>query len=175
MAAGPLAADAAAQLFADFHKELESVVRNAVRTSDSNVEDACADAWAILVRRRPENSETVRGWLVVVAIREAVRRHKQDRHLVAICDPHEDHGVSIERLPALQAAADDGRVGREVRDALETIAALPERQRRIFGLHVAGFSYAEIADMVDATPRTVDRQMRRACRTVRWTRPAPRR
>lgn len=68
-----------AELFSVFHAELQRIVRHAVNTSAANIEDACADAWLALLRYQPDRSR-VRGWLVVVAVREAIRRDRADRH-----------------------------------------------------------------------------------------------
>ena len=52
------------------------------------------------------------------------------------------------------------------REALDAVAALPARQARVLGLHVAGYSYAEIGERTGDTYRTVDRQMARARRAL---------
>jgi DNA-binding CsgD family transcriptional regulator len=55
----------------------------------------------------------------------------------------------------------------EARLALERVADLPSRQRRLFALQLAGLSYAETAVVTGDSVRTVDRQLRRAHACVR--------
>ncbi|MDQ3741593.1 MAG: hypothetical protein M3389_11700 [Actinomycetota bacterium] len=87
-----------AQLFSVFHAELQRTVRRVVNTSAANIEDACADAWLALLRYDPERRPTIRGWLVVVAIREAVRRDRLDRrHRPFIEDLDDDRTASSQR------------------------------------------------------------------------------
>lgn len=45
------------------------------------------------------------------------------------------------------------------------------RQRRMIGLHAAGFRYDEIAEITSATPRTVERQIERGRRRARAAAP----
>lgn len=63
-----------AQPFVAFDAELHRTVRNRVNTSAANI----ADAWLTRLRAQPDRQATVRGWLVVVAIREA-RSPRPDR------------------------------------------------------------------------------------------------
>ena len=87
-----------AQLFSVFHAELQRTVRRVVNTSAANIEDACADAWLALLRYDPERRPSIRGWLVVVAIREAVRRDRLDRrHRPFVEDLDDDRGGSWPR------------------------------------------------------------------------------
>ena len=56
---------------------------------------------------------------------------------------------------------------REARAALEVVASLPPRQREVLALHVAGYSYDEIAELTSRTYRAVDRHLRRAHAALR--------
>jgi len=165
-----------AQLFAAFHDELRRTVRKVVHTSAANVDDACADAWLALLRYRPERRPSIRGWLVVVAIREAVKRDRFDRRLRTLVEfgEREDAGAEVvaDVVPSLQVS-DDAR--HEANAALERVASLDRRDREVFVLHVAGYSYDEIAEMLGATRTAVDRYLRRARCHVRGCTDTPKR
>jgi RNA polymerase sigma factor (sigma-70 family) len=161
-----------AALYAQHSDRLLRQVRAAVNTSDAIVEDACAAAWAILLRRQPDRTPTLGAWLRIVAIREAIRMDRRARSAVsmdvlAATPMHADGdtaGVTREALPPTHS--DDAVI--VARDALRELAQLPPRQRRLFALHVAGYSYQEIAQLTGDSLRTVDRQLRRARQRVRW-------
>lgn len=163
-----------AQLFSVFHAELQRTVRRAVNTSAANIEDACADAWLALLRYDPERRPSIRGWLVVVAIREAVKRDRLDRrHRPFIEDLDDDRsGVLTETVTAL-ATDDDATF--EAHAALEKLTSLKARHRRAFVLHVAGYSYAEIAELMGVTRTAVDRYLCYARSHVRGTSCTPKR
>ncbi len=177
MAAVPALQGEDAQLFVAFNAELHRTVRKVVNTSAANVEDACADAWLALLRYRPERRATVRGWLVVVAIREAVRRDRLDRRLRTLVEfaAHDDVRTEVvsDAIPTLHV---DDETVHEARRALERVAALSQPDREVFVLHVAGYSYDEIAELVGATrTAAVDRYLRRARCHVRGCTATPKR
>jgi DNA-directed RNA polymerase specialized sigma24 family protein len=120
------------------------------------IEDACAFAWLQLLRTEPER-EAIFAWLKVVAVREAIRlqTHKPTEPLEA---PSGE--------PAVEPEPRDIETECVAREALGGVAALPARQARILGLHVGGYSYAEIGERTGDTYRTVDRQMARARRAL---------
>jgi RNA polymerase sigma factor (sigma-70 family) len=161
-----------AELFAQHSDRLLRQVRAAVNTSDAIVEDACAEAWAILLRRQPDRTPTLFGWLRIVAIREAIRMDRRARSAVSMdvlaATPTradgDTLGVNREALPPTHS---DGTVIL-AREALRELAQLPLRQRQLFALHVAGYSYEEISQLNGDSVRTVDRQLRRARQRVRW-------
>jgi RNA polymerase sigma factor (sigma-70 family) len=142
---------------------LRDVVRRHVRATDAQIEDACALAWLILLRRQPER-DSVFAWLATVAIREAWRLTAADRDqapLQRLDDPPGD--APYERVavaPDLDAALDAAERLRAV------VAALPERQRRLVALQAYGYSYAEMAGQTGDTPRSVERQLMRAKRRL---------
>ncbi len=145
-----------AQLFSVCHAELQRTVRRVVNTSAANIEDACADAWLALRRYDPERRPSIRGWLVVVAIREAVRRDRLDRRYRPFIEDLDENpsGVLVETVTAL-ATTDDATF--EAHEALERLVEMKARHRRAFVLHVAGYSYDEIAVLMDVTRTAVDR------------------
>ena len=146
-----------AALFTEHHERLERAVASAVTAPHQVIEDACAFAWLQLLRTEPER-EAIFAWLKVVAIREAIRlmTHKPAEPLET---PSGEPAVEPE-------AAVDVETECAAREALAAVAALPARQRRVLGLQVAGYSYAEIGERTGDSYRTVDRQMARARRSL---------
>jgi len=142
-------------LFAEHHATLQERVRRRVYyTSQANVDEACSFAWLQLLRRQPRR-ETVLAWLTTVVVHEAMGLDRGAR-----------------RLRPLEAAGDrPAAIGtltrREARAALEVVASLPPRQREVLALHVAGYSYDEIAELTSRTYRAVDRHLRRAHAALR--------
>jgi DNA-directed RNA polymerase specialized sigma24 family protein len=121
-----------AQLFAEHQATLRTRVARRVHTRSANIEEACGFAWLQLVRRRPRR-DTALQWLTTVAVHEARRLDRADRHLAPL-QAGGDPAGSAGTLTHAQA-----------REALELVAGLPPRQREVFALHVAGYSYDEIA------------------------------
>jgi len=135
----PLRGDEA-DLFREHHQRLVRVVSKAVQAPTAMVEDACQNTWAILLRRQPERSDRLFGWLRTVAIREVWRLSGQQRRDAWLEELRSEDGDWSEIFP------DDKRLDNaiEARRALEIIASLPERQRTDLGLLIGGHSYREI-------------------------------
>ena len=130
-----------AELYRRHHSALVRAVARVVNAPRELIEDACQNAWTILLRRQPERS-SIFAWLRVVAIHEAFqlcRRDQRDAHLEDLC-----HGDGWDALIACDATIDSAV---EARQALRLVAQLPERQRDDLSLLIAGFSYREIAHM----------------------------
>ena len=146
-----------AQLYRDHHAELERAVRRAVHGPDACVEDACSFAWLQLLRLQPDRA-TVFGWLRTVAIHEAWRLTQRERR-----DGH------LEAIPAWteRCGSDDLHSDVAAREALATLAALPERQRRYLALFVAGYSYVEITQLCNASRTNVNKHLVRARSSLR--------
>jgi RNA polymerase sigma factor (sigma-70 family) len=142
---------------------LRRAVRSLVGGSDDQVEDACAFAWLILLRAQPRR-ETAFAWLVTVAVREAWRLTAADRAQAPVLAS--EPLLSDSPLEAV-AAPFDPLARMHARERLcEVAATLPERKLRLVALQALGYSYAEIAALTGDTPRTVDRQLRRAKRLL---------
>ena len=175
MAVGPAFREVAAELFSEFHPELRIRVRSRVRTSDANIDDACAEAWRIFLRRQPEHPESFRGWLIVVATRLAIELAQKDKRIVSLnADdaPRGSRRISLDIVPELHVT-DAARI--EVKEALERVAKLKPRDRHVFVLHVLGYTYDEIADRMSLTETAVDRYLRRARAHVRGSSATPKR
>lgn len=153
----PLQGDEA-DLFAAHQHPLRNAVRSVVRGSDDAIDDACSHAWAQLLRYQPRR-ETVFGWLRTVAIREAWQLAARERSelRVALLD---------EELEVLHTPLDTDQVI-DAHQALETLAALPDRQRTYLTLLISGHSYDEIAAATGTTYRTVNRHIARARSSLR--------
>lgn len=144
-----------AELFERYAARLRAVVAAQVNAPSAVVEDACMNAWMILLRRQPAR-ETVWPWLKLVAIREGWRLAERERR----------------ELPS--SAAEDVEVRSGVEAAYDLHADLEQlrgvldpRKRRMLLLHAAGFTYDEISRITGDSPRTVERQMLRARARVR--------
>jgi RNA polymerase sigma factor (sigma-70 family) len=146
-----------ADLYAAQAVRVRRLVHLRLTAPDAVVEDACQVAWMRLVRNRSRvRRQTAACWLVRVAAREALRLMElgdRDRPLEALDD---DPG----RAPDLIDAFTDSQVRRGAIDRL------PERQRRLVWLQGLGFSYSEMAGVTGDSPRTVERQLKRARRTL---------
>ena len=129
------------QLYRRHHRDLTHAVARVVNAAPELIEDACQNAWAILLQNQPERG-TIFPWLRVVAIHEAYRLsaiERRDTHLEALATM-----VSWEEVIADPAAIDNAL---EAREALRVLAELPARQRDDLALFVAGFSCREIAQL----------------------------
>lgn len=146
-----------ADLFRRHARHLERTVACHVNTSEAVVQDACSFAWMQLVRRQPRRA-CVLAWLRAVAVREAVRLDQ----------------IARRDLPLLNDTRSDEPLERaaELRDALETLAALHPRQARMIALQAMGPRYQDISAMTGDSGRTVDRQLRRARERLRQLRTA---
>jgi RNA polymerase sigma factor (sigma-70 family) len=153
-------------LYRRHHHELRRTVARAVYASPELIEDACQNAWAILLRRQPRRS-TLFAWLRVVAIHEAYRlsaAELRDLHLEDL-----SHGEGWDALLAGRANLEEVV---EAHEALHALAHLPERQREDLVLRVAGFSYQEIADMTGRRTYTnVNKQLAKARARLRLAQP----
>jgi RNA polymerase sigma factor (sigma-70 family) len=150
------------ELYAHRAGQVRRLVRHEVRAPEPVIEDACQIAWIRLVGHRESvHRDAAVAWLVTTAMREAFRliRHaNRDLPLEALVDDNCDLGDA--------AVAPSPEEIVEGRLRLQLLRSLPERQRRLVWLQGLGLSYAEMADLTDMTPRTVERQLIRARRKL---------
>src|SRR4051812_35331974 len=117
-----------AELFAAYNDELVRKVRRDVNTSLSNVEDACAMAWAQFLHYQPDRNRSWRGWLYRVATREAVRLDRLERshlHLREVDEPDQPDARAAPPDPRTDLAQKRVELG----DALAMLSRVPARRR----------------------------------------------
>lgn len=152
-------------LYRAHHHDLERAVAHAVHAPRELIEDACQNAWTIMLRAQPDRGSLF-GWLYVVATREAFRlcaRERRQIHLETMLP-----AGSWEAVIADAFSIDDFL---EAREALEILAALPDRLRVDLTLLVAGFSYDEICEMTTGRTFTnVSKHIAKARARVRLAR-----
>jgi len=152
------------ELYRRYHNQLVTAVR---RTFGHDLaEDACQFAWSQMLRRQPDRTR-VYPWLLVTARREAmrlVRLAQREAAADGFVDPATGFtanlGERIEHPLSLQRRVDG-------LDALRSLAALPDRQRRVLARKVAGLTYAEIEADLSWSYTQVNRHLTRARRTLR--------
>jgi DNA-directed RNA polymerase specialized sigma24 family protein len=149
-------------LYRRHHHDLRRAVTHAVNAPPELIEDACQNAWTIMLRAQPART-SIFGSLYVVATRETFRLCERERrhiHLETILP-----NGSWDAVIADAFSIDDIL---EAREAVTILAGLPERQRTDLTLLVAGFSYREIAHMIGGRTHTnVNKSLVKARRRIR--------
>jgi RNA polymerase sigma factor (sigma-70 family) len=151
------------RLYGALAGQLERVVRSQVRACDAVIDDACQTAWIQLLSHDGQvRTSSVLSWLSTTAIHEALRLLRRSGRDLSL-------ELASEETPALieGAIAPGPDEAMELRERLDSLRRLPERQQRMLWLHGIGLSYADIADSTGCTLRTVERQLLRAKRTMR--------
>ncbi len=110
-----------AELFARHHDMLLRDVSRQASAAAALIEDACAFAWAQLLRYQPQRDNIV-AWLVTVAVREAWTLSRRQR---AEISGEVEASDAYAHLEHIGATLDDQVSARE---ALRAVAELPERQ-----------------------------------------------
>jgi RNA polymerase sigma factor (sigma-70 family) len=129
------------ELFRRHHRRLVRTVGRAVNAPAELIEDACQTAWLVLLRRQPDRTPRLFGWLRTVAIHQAYRLSRQQRRDALLEELGGDAGWED-----LLGAAQPLEHLIEAREVLGHLAALPEGQRYDLALLIGGFSYREIAN-----------------------------
>lgn len=148
---------AVTELFRRYHIPLRRNVRAAVKTSDENVEDACMFAWTQLLSHELEHPEAAYGWLITVAIREALKLDRRTRRTLPLVAEHGEVLAVVDPNDHLQRT----QLLLEAADIIQT-AGVTRRQARILGLQALGLSYEEIHAQTGDSRRTIERQIRSA-------------
>ncbi len=151
------------RLYGTLAGQLERIVRSQVRACDAVIDDACQTAWIQLLSHDGRvRTSSVLSWLSTTAIHEAFRLLRRSGRDLSL-------ELASEETPALieVAVVPGPDEAMELRERLDSLRRLPERQQRMLWLHGIGLSYADIADSTGCTPRTVERQLLRAKRTMR--------
>jgi RNA polymerase sigma factor (sigma-70 family) len=162
-----------AELFRLHHRALlRHVRRAALGAPEALIEDACLFAWLQLLRHQPERDH-VRGWLCTVARREAWRLAREAKALTSL-DAGKASGEPRSQEPLVETipGRDSVDAAHAAREALRTLASLPDKQRRYLALKVAGYSYREICALTGASYTNVNKHLTRARACVAHARAA---
>ncbi len=149
-------------LYRELQPRLLGLVRTRVHAPDQTLEDACSFAWVALIEHQPARGEALLGWLYVVACREAWRLLARAARIPAL-DP-----AAVARLAGSDERAAQLRA--TAIEALEALAALPERQRRLLAGKAAGYGYRELAALEGSSFTAVNRHLTRARNRIREAR-----
>lgn len=151
-------------LYRRYHRRVVGAVAHSC--GPDLADDACQFAWIQMLRHQPDR-ERLYGWLVLTARRQAWQLARERRREAAVAGPDEtgfglpeDLGERTEQPVSL-----DQRLA--ARDALRSLACLPDRQRRVLARKVAGLTYAEIEADLGWSYSQVNRHLTRARRTLR--------
>lgn len=152
-----------AQLYRSFAARLERTVRIQVHAPREVVEDACHHAWTQLINHGDHvNRDAMFKWLVTTAVRHAWKLDGRERRELSLEAAAEDLGEL--QIPSPLPGPPERL---ELREQLDQLAELPERQRQFIWLRAAGLTYVEMAAYTGDTVRTVDRQIVRATERIR--------
>jgi RNA polymerase sigma factor (sigma-70 family) len=162
-----------AELFTEHNDHLLRVVRANVVATDALIEDACAMAWEVFMRKQPDRGPKLFGWLRTVAIREAWRLSSIQRRQPALEElVHPKAQARGETWEAIVPGQADTERYVDAKVALRILADLPEKQRRYLVMIVAGWRYDEIMRETGATYTNVNKHLTRARANVRRARQA---
>ena len=129
-----------AELFELYNRQLMRRVSAVVRTSPEIIEDACSIAWAQFLRHQPDRTREWRAWLFRTAQREAWILDGKRRETKPFDEVGGDgHSVTEPRDPRDAFTERD-----ELEAAVDVLAQLPPRLRRIASLRATGHRYKEI-------------------------------
>jgi len=156
--------DAVARFYTEHADLLRNLVARRVHTTAATIEDACQNAWAILLAH-PEIDLDHRGlrWLTTVAIREAWQHARStiDLHILPPdldLEPDDLDELSESAGPASDPV--DIVVARDQhQQRVEAFTALKPREREALWLHAMGHSYQEIAALTGSTYTATNRRI----------------
>jgi RNA polymerase sigma factor (sigma-70 family) len=159
--------DDVARLYGEEALRVRKLVRaQVVMASPALVEDACQVAWCrLLIHRSRVRRESARAWLVQVAVHEvlkALARERRERSLEALQEHDGRPDLGCDLAPAMLPTPAPIEDLVELHVRLDSVRALPDRQRRLVWLQGLGLSYREMAGETGMTRRTVERQLMRA-------------
>ncbi len=121
-------------------------------------EDVAQEAFVRLLNRRPrKETDTLRPWLFRVAtnlIRDRARQDANRGRILAGIPPPDP-------VPGPEGAMEKGELVRGVRAALDRV---PPRDKELLILRQEGFSYKEIAEVMDVAPTSVGTLLSRSLR-----------
>ncbi len=158
-----------------FSRLFPATLRYATRLLDGDertAEDAVQDAWVKAWRALPdfEGRSKVQTWLFTIVQREAYERRRRVRPLAVddrILEPLSRGGEASLGSARRTDPESEAMYGDLWRTLSLALGELPWTQRAAWTLReLEGFSYAEIASILDTTPTVVRGQLHRARRTL---------
>ncbi|MSQ43030.1 MAG: sigma-70 family RNA polymerase sigma factor [Chloroflexi bacterium] len=143
--------------------EVSSVVARLVGDMDV-ARDIAQDTFVQLLRRPPSPDIALRPWLVRVAINRAYNelRGNRRRYEREVRDFRERQATDE---PSSETASANLIAERDL--VRQTLLELPERSRELLGLRAEGFSYIDIASVMQISPGSVGTLLARAERAFR--------
>jgi RNA polymerase sigma factor (sigma-70 family) len=143
------------------HRLRRTVAANA-HAPEQTIEDACQNAWAILLRHPGVTLEHGGfAWLATVAIREAWRLASRPREVpVGAYLPGDPEPGIVPEPPGDTADPADRAIAREQHSQrVNDFARLKPREREALYLKALGHSYQEIAALTNASYTAVNRRI----------------
>ena len=160
------ARELAGTLFSEHYAELHGAARrHCDRWADPD--EALQEALAIFIACfDPGAGSPALPWILLTLKRlswaAADRRRTEARIGASGSDPHPVEHLAGDASPVEPDPTSAAVRAERVRTIGRAMASLPSEQRRAISLLAIGYSYAEIAELTDATQRQVDRRLQSA-------------
>jgi DNA-directed RNA polymerase specialized sigma24 family protein len=167
-----VAPDEVAHLYRWHHHDLRRAVASTVRAPRELIEDACQNAWTIMLRSQPRRA-TWFAWLRVVAIHEAWQqcaRSRNERPAGAFISPDaSDIGAYEHPDPPADTRDIPDQVADRIQHTqrLADLAAIKPNDRRTLYLRGLGYRYTEIMQITGASYTAVNRRITEGRRALR--------
>jgi DNA-directed RNA polymerase specialized sigma24 family protein len=167
-----VAFDDIAHLYRRHHRDLQRAVAAAVRAPRELIEDACQNAWTIMLRSQPRRATWI-AWLRVVAIHQAweqCARSRNERPAGSFMSPDVNE-IGPYEYPDPPADARD--ISDQVADRIEHVkrladlASIKPNDRRTLYLRGLGYRYTEIMEITGASYTAVSRRITEGRRALR--------
>ena len=155
-------AEQIAAFYARHADRLHRIVARNVNASEQTIEDACQNAWAILLRRDDITlDDRAAAWLATVAIREGWRLTRGERDVaMGAMLPGVPEPGELPEPEAPEVTADAQAIARiEHAERVADLRTLKARERRDLYLQALGYSYDEIAALTNASYTAVNRRI----------------
>jgi RNA polymerase sigma-70 factor (ECF subfamily) len=155
-------ADAFGQLFGMLYGRVHRTV-SGMMGNEQEAHDVAQEAWIKAWRQRGRFNfqSAFSTWVHRIAVNTALdalrRRKRLGRRLVRLFRGDRGDSIPVDTVPAKGASPDRALRNRELGEQIEAaIASLPDEQRTALVLReYEGYSYAEIAELMNCKPGTV--------------------
>jgi DNA-directed RNA polymerase specialized sigma24 family protein len=161
-----------AELYRRHHRNLQRAVARAINAPRELIEDACQNAWTIMLRSQPRRA-TWFAWLRVVAIREAWQQCGRSRNETAAGAFISTEASEIGAYEYPDPPADTRDIPDQVADRIQHVqrladlTAITPHDRRTLYLIGLGYRYAEIMEITGASYTAVNRRITEGRRALR--------